>query len=66
MIMTTASEFKALRTNRLRLTQRQLADRIGVTSNYISLVGHSHRPVTSLLLLAIAQACGLQFSWELK
>jgi transcriptional regulator with XRE-family HTH domain len=66
MEIRTAAEFKALRKGRLKVTQQELADKLGLTMNYISLVETGRKPVTPALLLAVAQSFKLQFTWTIK
>lgn len=61
------TDFMGLRVARWRdiggLTQQQLADAVGVTREYISMIENGHRPVTKRsLLISLAQALGVSIT----
>lgn len=55
------AKVRALR-KREKLTQAQLADKLGVSSSYLNLIENNRRPLTASLLLALAQELKVDLS----
>jgi len=61
MAMTKAllgQKIRRLRTER-KLTQQQMAERLGISGSYLNLIEHDERPVTVALLLKLGQTFGI-------
>ena len=51
-------KIRRLRTER-KLTQQQMAERLGISGSYLNLIEHDERPVTVALLLKLGQTFGI-------
>src|SRR5947207_797141 len=52
---------RALR-RRQKLSQSELAERLGISASYLNLIENNHRPLTSPLLIRLAQSFELDLS----